>query len=76
VAAAHAGEVLKRIPGFTIRGHCLPQLHYRRESDLLHHLEALRKAGLPDCPGLRGVPNADRAPEIRPESAPDANSTP
>jgi adenylate cyclase len=47
-AAAHAGEVLKRIPGFTIRGHCLPLLHYRRESDLLHHVEALRKAGLPD----------------------------
>ncbi len=47
-AAAHAGEVLKRIPGFTIRTHCLPVLHYRCESDLLHHLEALRKAGLPD----------------------------
>ena len=47
-AAAHAGEVLARMPGFTIRGHCLPLLHYRRESDLLHHLEALRKAGLPE----------------------------
>jgi adenylate cyclase len=46
--AAHAGEVLKRIPGFSIRGHCLPLLHYRREADLLHHLDALRKAGLPD----------------------------
>jgi adenylate cyclase len=39
-AAAHAG--------FTIHGHCLPLLHYRHEVDLRHHLEALRKAGLPD----------------------------
>jgi adenylate cyclase len=48
LAAAHAGEVLERIPGFTIREHCLPLLHYRRESDLIHHLDALRKTGLPD----------------------------
>ena len=47
-AAAHVGEVLKRIPGFAVREHCLPLLHYRRESDLQHHLDALRKAGLPD----------------------------
>ncbi len=46
--AAHVGEVLKQIPGFTISGHCVPLLHYRRESDVLHHLDALRKAGLPD----------------------------
>jgi hypothetical protein len=45
-AALHKAEVLKRIPGFTIREHCLPMLHYQRESDLAHHLEALRKAGL------------------------------
>ena len=47
-AAAQAAEVLKRLPGFTIREHCLPILHYRRESDLAHHLESLRKAGLPE----------------------------
>jgi adenylate cyclase len=45
-AATHVAEVLKRVPGFTIREHCLPILHYRRESDLAHHLESLRKAGL------------------------------
>jgi adenylate cyclase len=47
-AAPHAGEVLKRITGFTIREHCLPLLHYRQEADLEHHIEALRKAGLPE----------------------------
>jgi adenylate cyclase len=47
-AAAHVREVLKQNPGFTIRQHCLPLLHYRRESDLSHHLDALRKAGLSD----------------------------
>ena len=46
--AAHTAEVLKRVPGFKIREHCLPLLHYRRESDLAHHCESLRKAGLPD----------------------------
>ena len=45
-AAAHTAEVLKRVPGFTIREHCLPILHYRRESDLAHHRESLLKAGL------------------------------
>ena len=47
-AVAHTAEVLKRVPGFTIREHCLPILHYRRESDLAHHRESLRKAGLPE----------------------------
>jgi adenylate cyclase len=47
-ALAHKAEVLKRVPGFTIREHCLPILHYRRETDLEHHRESLRKAGLPD----------------------------
>ncbi|HLX81717.1 MAG TPA: adenylate/guanylate cyclase domain-containing protein [Burkholderiales bacterium] len=47
-AAAQVAEVLKRVPGFTIREHCLPVLHYKRESDLAHHRESLRKAGLPD----------------------------
>jgi adenylate cyclase len=46
-AEAHVAEVLKRVPGFTVREHCLPVLHYRRESDLEHHCESLRKAGLP-----------------------------
>ena len=47
-AAAHVAEVRKRTAGFSIREHCLPLLRYRHESDLAHHLEALRKAGLPD----------------------------
>ena len=47
-ATVHAAEVIKRIPGFSIRRHCLPMLHYRRETDLAHHVEALRKAGLPE----------------------------
>jgi adenylate cyclase len=47
-AAVHSEEVLRQVPGFTLRGHCLPLLHYRRESDLLGHLKALRKAGLPE----------------------------
>jgi len=47
-AAAHVAETLKRIPGFTVGKHCLPVLHYRRESDFEHHRESLLKAGLPD----------------------------
>ncbi len=47
-AAAHTAEVLKRVPGFTIRQHCVPILHYRRAADLEHHRESLRKAGLPE----------------------------
>jgi len=47
-AQLHVGEVLRRIPGFGVREHCLPMLHYRRESDLEHHLEALLGAGLPE----------------------------
>jgi len=46
-AAAHVAEVLKREPNFRVRAHCLPMLHYRREADLAHHVEALQKAGLP-----------------------------
>jgi adenylate cyclase len=46
-AALHSAEVLKRIPDFGVREHCLPMLHYRHEADLVRHLEALRKAGLP-----------------------------
>jgi hypothetical protein len=47
-AALHAPEVMKRIPGFAIREHYLRTLHYRSEADLADHLEALRKAGLPE----------------------------
>ena len=44
----HAAEVLKRIPGFTVREHCVPLLRYRHDSDLAHHCESLLKAGLPE----------------------------
>ncbi len=47
-SAACKAEVLKRLPGFSIREHCVPILHYRRESDLAHHLDSLRAAGLPE----------------------------
>lgn len=47
-AATQTAEVLRRLPAFTIQEHCLPMLHYRRESDLAHHIESVRKAGLPD----------------------------
>jgi len=47
-AAVCVAEVLRRVPDFTIREHCLPMLHYGREADLAHHCEALRKAGLPE----------------------------
>jgi adenylate cyclase len=47
-AATRVAEVIRRAPDFTIREHCLPVLHYGSDTDLAHHLEALRKAGLPD----------------------------
>ncbi|MFI4932276.1 MAG: adenylate/guanylate cyclase domain-containing protein [Burkholderiales bacterium] len=47
-AAARVAEVIRRVPDFTIREHCLPVLHYGSDTDLAHHHEALRKAGLPD----------------------------
>jgi adenylate cyclase len=47
-ARMHTAEVSKRIPGFATHEHCLPTLHYKREADLAHHLDALRKAGLPE----------------------------
>jgi adenylate cyclase len=46
-AARHAGEVLKRMPEFHVDKDYLPLLHYKRESDLAHHREAVLKAGLP-----------------------------
>jgi len=44
-AGEHAAEVLRRQPSFSVRLHCLPLLHYKREEDLAHHREALLKAG-------------------------------
>jgi adenylate cyclase len=46
--ANHAGQVLKRNPRFTWTDTLAPTLHYKRASDLAHHHEGLRKAGLPE----------------------------
>jgi adenylate cyclase len=46
-AGRHAGEVLKRMAEFRVDRDYLPMLHYKRESDLAHHREAVLKAGLP-----------------------------
>ncbi len=46
-ALQHCAQVHKRIAGFSVVEHCLPLLHYLRDSDLAHHREALVKAGLP-----------------------------
>lgn len=40
-------QVLALNPQFSIATYS-PTLHYRREADLQHHLDALRKAGLPE----------------------------
>ena len=45
-AAAKRAEILKRDAGFNVEQHCLPTLHFRRESDLAHYAQSLRKAGL------------------------------
>jgi adenylate cyclase len=45
-ARAHAAEVLKRDPGFTVESY-LTTLHYKRPEDREHHRVALLKAGLP-----------------------------
>ncbi|MCH7929588.1 MAG: tetratricopeptide repeat protein [Proteobacteria bacterium] len=45
-AKAHAREVLKREPAFTVESY-LGTLHYKQESDRDHHREGLLKAGLP-----------------------------
>ena len=45
-ATAHAGEVLRRKPDFTVDQH-LKTLHYRQASDTEHVREGLLKAGLP-----------------------------
>lgn len=45
-AAAHAAEVLKREPGFTVASHLTTQ-HYKREADRARYETGLLKAGLP-----------------------------
>lgn len=45
-ASAHAAEVLKLAPDFTIANY-LGTLHYKQPADLEHHRDALAKAGLP-----------------------------
>ena len=45
-ASGYAREVLGRAPDFTV-GAYLTTLHYKNNSDLEHHREALLKAGLP-----------------------------
>jgi len=46
-AAAQLREILQRKPDFSVEQDCLPTLHYKRASDLAHHRDGLRKAGLP-----------------------------
>ena len=46
-AEAHAAKVLRRDPEFTVQSY-LATVHYKNQSDLDHHREALQKAGLPD----------------------------
>jgi adenylate cyclase len=46
-AEAHVREVLNRSPDFRIESY-RETLHYRYEEDFEHHIESLRKAGLPD----------------------------
>jgi adenylate cyclase len=45
-AAAHAAEVLKRQPRFTVAEY-MRTLHFKRSADTEHYREALLKAGLP-----------------------------
>ena len=45
-AAGYAREVISRAPEFTVSAY-LATLHYRNDSDLEHHREAMLKAGLP-----------------------------
>jgi adenylate cyclase len=45
-AAAHAAEVLKREPKFSVGAHLATQ-HYKREADRMRHEAGLLKAGLP-----------------------------
>jgi len=45
-AAAHAAEVVKREPGFTVAAYLATQ-HYKRDVDRKRHEAGLLKAGLP-----------------------------
>ncbi len=45
-AAAHAQEVIKRAPDFSVEAY-LATLHYKHEADREHHRQTLRAAGLP-----------------------------
>jgi adenylate cyclase len=45
-AAAHAEQVERRAPGFSVQGY-LETLHYKRTADREHHRDGLLKAGLP-----------------------------
>jgi adenylate cyclase len=46
-ATAHAEQVTRRAPDFSVTGY-LETLHYKRPSDREHHRDGLLKAGLPD----------------------------
>jgi adenylate cyclase len=45
-AAAHAEQVVRRAPEFSVRGY-LETLHYKHAGDREHHRDGLLKAGLP-----------------------------
>jgi adenylate cyclase len=45
-ATAHAEQVARRAPGFSVQGY-LDTLHYKRAADREHHRDGLLKAGLP-----------------------------
>ena len=46
-AAEQVRETLKRKADFSVQKDYVPTLHYKRESDLAHHRQALISAGLP-----------------------------
>ena len=46
-AGNHVKEVMNRDPGFSWSSTLVPILHYKRDSDLEHHRDGVRKAGLP-----------------------------
>ncbi|WP_284735691.1 adenylate/guanylate cyclase domain-containing protein [Dongia deserti] len=46
-ARSHAREVLKLAPDFSVTQY-MTTMHYRQESDRQHHIEGLRRAGLPE----------------------------
>ncbi len=46
-AGNHVKEVLNRNPGFSWGNTLMPMLHYKREIDLFHHRDSIRKARFP-----------------------------